>query len=682
MAYSNRPPFTNIPFKFTETGYTAPDFTNVRFSFGLPNTADLRASLQAFGIYTHTTYTYLKSCPTITISYPGSIQILHLPCIYGGIRDVSGYIYANPFNADLSAHVYVSANFLDLNAYVRSTIQAYYNIGATIRSIPPFNLYASLHGFATSGITALLAGFDTSDILSIIAMHLPVNLSAYLNVIEIRDLSSYISGEWWHGSLSLSGNIYKIYQRGIKYLRGKLHSYDTFDLLGLIASVYKYDLPAIIQSTTLANLSAAIEIIGPVNLYGSAHGFAIKSLLSFINGKYGPGHLRAAVFAVEPEYLEASIHGYKGIKVPFNLRAIISSFYEYLLPAKIAGVEGKNLAAILIPRGSSIELYAKIIPKVVHLKKVLLISLLEHKDLNAIINYSCFASSFSNLFGYLYTIYKKDLKASVFPLRASNEYLDLSASVNAESYYVEDKTTYSFLPEVLKYTVDRVVIRPKRSYYNVNTIDILYGNYYMKNLYAVVQGILRSSDLSASIRPVLQPNYSELPEYIKPKTHEVVIKLDSRGREQWRRFVELMFRKDGAEPYHYFYVSGENKVYKVDRSRHWTIWAYSYIHDDNSMIERRAVRSKFIFNINNYNSIDEAVRDLIDRVSAYRECDLTASIYPFIDKLSSLKASIASRGRPKHRWASYLAASINQSDFNFVDKGYTPPSEYDFNFKK
>lgn len=657
MAY-NKPPFTKIPFKFTQTGYSPPDFSNVHFSFGAPNTSDLKASLQVFGIYKTFTYTYLKSCPTITISYPGSIQIIKLPCIYGGIRDIGGYIYANPFNVDLKASIYALINFIDLNAYLRSTIQAYYNLGAAVTTIPPINLYGILHGFAIKDLSGLLSGFAISDILADIKIHLPTDLSAYLNIIEIRDLISSINGEWWHGQFDLYGNIYKIWQRGVFNLIGKLHSYDTFDLVGMIASVYKYDLSAIIQSTSVATLKALLYTVIPEDLNAKIHGFIIRGLPAVIIGDYGPGHLHAYIYAITYKDLVATIHGYKGLNVPFDLRAIISGLYISTLGAQIFGINSVNLQAILISKGQSIDLVAKIIPKVVHLKKVLLVSLLEHSDLNAVINYSCFASSFNDLEVYLYTIYKKDLHAFIFPWRANDGYLDLGAFINSTLYQVEDKLIIKSTAQPRKFTVDRIVVKPKHDYYVFNTIDVLFGTYYFKDLIANIIGTLRFNDLPARIKAIIPRNYSELPEYIKPKSHEVVIKFDGKGHEKWRRFVELMFRKDGAEPYHYFYVSGENKVYKIDKNRHWTIWAYSYVSDKTDMIERKAVRTKFIFNINKYNSIDEAVRDLIDRVSAYRECDLYASINPYIDKISYLKANIIPCGNIKRKWSSYLKASI------------------------
>jgi len=120
-----------------------------------------------------------------------------------------------------------------------------------------------------------------------------------------------------------------------------------------------------------------------------------------------------------------------------------------------------------------------------------------------------------------------------------------------------------------------------------------------------------------------------------------------------------MFRKDGPAPYHYFYISGTNKVYKIDRSRHWTIWATSYDKDETTMFDRANVRTKFIFNMARYNKMDEALRDLIDRVSAYREVNMPVTINCIGGRNSNLGAYLTPVGYGKRRWAKYLAAYIN-----------------------
>jgi hypothetical protein len=147
-----------------------------------------------------------------------------------------------------------------------------------------------------------------------------------------------------------------------------------------------------------------------------------------------------------------------------------------------------------------------------------------------------------------------------------------------------------------------------------------------------------------------------------------------------------MFRKDGAAPYHYFYVDGTNQIYKIDRDRCWTVWATSYDEDNETMFDRANVRTKFIFNMSNYNKMDEAIRDLIDRVSAYRESNLLANITGISPwSTTNLPANIYAYGGPKRTWAKYLSASLTAQFPEYIPPSgdaadltisgsYTPPS--------
>jgi hypothetical protein len=77
------------------------------------------------------------------------------------------------------------------------------------------------------------------------------------------------------------------------------------------------------------------------------------------------------------------------------------------------------------------------------------------------------------------------------------------------------------------------------------------------------------------------------------------------------------------------------------------------------MFDRANVRTKFIFNMSNYTKIDEALRDLIDRVSVYRESDMFASINCIDNIHADLEVYINPVGMRRRKWADYLGASIN-----------------------
>jgi len=591
---------------------------------------------------------HVKECPTVVVGYGDNIpQILKLPCRYTGYRGLTGSV---------SGHAPV-VKYVDLLSYIKSSIQATLGLGASVSTIPPANLSSTIHGFDLLNLSTGIHGFDTKDLMSNISTHPPSNLSAVVNIIEIRDFAASVVGEWWHGSINLGAGFYRIFNRGAPVLKAYIHSYDTSDLASSIASVYKSDLLATIKSTTLQTLAAFIYAIAPKDLSAGIHGFDISDLIAILVGGYGPNDLQARILPIDPVNLNAMVSGFKGIQITYNLRGVVEGWWTKNLSAYLQVINHVDLTAILNSSGNAIDLYAKIIPKVVHVKKILFVPLLEHLNLNAIINSSCFASSYKSLYAYVHALYKHDLQAVVWGWNSLDKFLDLSAVINSEEYRVVDYFNLSGVPEARKEVRLKVKTTPKITTLKFDTCAV-YGPGRVKYLQSYINGTLNYKNLMASIIPDLQCNYSELPPYINPKTHEVVIKFDESGRERWRRFVEIMFRYDGDDPYHYFYVTGSNKIYKVDRTRSWTVWAYSYLRDDDNMIERRGVRSKFIFNLKNYTSIDEAIRELIDRVGAYREIDLSGAITAIVDKYIDLNVSISGIGNVKKRWVAYLGAKI------------------------
>jgi hypothetical protein len=462
----------------------------------------------------------------------------------------------------------------------------------------------------------------------------------------------------------------------------------TYANLGafLTSALLKGELPASINSISVMDLYAIINAWGEgykdlgayikpggkLDLVGVLHGWDERFLAASLVGGYGPYDIQAYLNPIPGRDLPAIIRGWKGFQVPIDLPAIVSSWATVDLNAIISLIEAADLGALLNAVGKSSNLGAIIIPKTILMKRALQISLLENKDLKAVINFQCFGSTYTNLSAYLYTIYKSDLKALItgwYGGGTADTIRDLGAYINAADYYVEDKLIINMFPDVHKYTQMNIHFSVTDVYTAFDTLDVLYGSFYGSNLSAVINGILNSYDLGASLTTVEQTNYTELPDNVNPKTHEVVIDFNEKWQENWRRFVELMFRRDGAEPFHYFYVEGSNTIYRVDRERHWTIWADSYLNDEDSMVERRDVRQKYIFNMSNYSTIDEAVRDLIDRVSSYRRASLGASIVCEYPLSSNLPASI--EPIVKYSWVKYLEASIIPDGFKNLNASIT-----------
>ena len=610
MPSYTKPPFNNIPFEFTKGGYSKPDFSSVPFRFGRPvysQTADLQAAINVISV--------------------------------GDTKDLGAYIKAT------------AQETKDLGARVRVFIRAYKNLSA----------YTNIFQSAYKNLGAVLTGelFKESE-----------NLPAYIYGIPPVDLPALIKGWVREEDKDLSASIHGWDQEDLGgFLRPTIQSYADLGayvygrvlgvpLYAYIQAMQYRDLSATIGSFDYRNLQGILNSVGPYDLPASIHGWDTKNLSAFLVGGYGPYDLQAYVNAVPPKDLPAYIAGFKGIAVPFDLRGEIESYYYTNLPAIISAISAVDLGAIINPTGKSFDLGATIIPKVIYLKRAINVSLLEHRDLKAVINFSCFGSEHRDLGGYVYPIYKHDLRAYIIGWYGgtADNVRDLGAYINTAIADVEDKITVRFVLEVLKSTQLKIKFGVLDRYNVFDTLPIYYGSYHAANLTATITGVLNSYDLGATITPVPQFNYRNIPAWVLPKTHEVVINLD-RFEEQWRRFIEIMFDTEGEDkPFHYFYVSAENKVYRVDKSMHWVIWGKSYDEIEGSMVERANVRHKYIFRMSDYSTVDEAVRDLIDRVAVYRRMNLGASITGVLPPHMDLSASVVPR--VKYSWIKRLGASI------------------------
>ena len=614
------PSASGIAFDFTASGYDAPVASGISFEFDLRPTYSSYADLMA-------------SISSVAVS---------------GTSDISAFVRSTtPSSYDLASFLQTIPP-ADLPAFVRPVYPSYKDLNAAIRRIDreePFDLGGSIQSLSIV------------DLPAFIGAHLPADLGGAIKAWyreNIRNLGALATGEFFKGQSDLASLIGTHLPAN---LGAVLHGWAPVDLAALIGVVFKADLGALIQSTSLKNLGAIIRAIGPVNLIARIHGFDERFLPAEITGVYGPYDLQAYLRVHPYLDLPTRIHGwYSGTK---DLQAIVEGTYRFDLGAFISAIEAIDLGATLTAVGKIKDLPATIIPNVIRLKQAVQVALLEHKNLKALINFQCGYSSYADLGVVFGIIYKKlDLPAFVWGWKTADKYGDLQAYINTATYSVEDKLSIRLVPAVRAYTQLRVKFGVTDIYTVFDTLPIFYTSRYTSVLTAYINAVPRSVDLGASIQPLVPGNYTELPDNIKPKSHVLVLKYNEKWQEQWHKFVEIMFKKDGGTPYHYFYVDGTGQVYKLDRTRHWTVWATSYDEDENTMFDRANVRTKFIFNMSKYRKMDEAIRDLIDRVSAYREANLNATIDPVATIHSDLSASVSAVGRRRRRWAKYLGATI------------------------
>jgi hypothetical protein len=133
-----------------------------------------------------------------------------------------------------------------------------------------------------------------------------------------------------------------------------------------------------------------------------------------------------------------------------------------------------------------------------------------------------------------------------------------------------------------------------------------------------INALYIEKNLGVNIRGVINPNY-------KSKVLDRIITLNLKDNiEEWRRILELSF---GSYMGTYTFFEGDKKVYPDEIGSNWTIVVKGYSLDNLPKgLDRVKLRRKFVFNLKKYKTIDEAIRDIIDRVSLLQSVDLGAEV--------------------------------------------------------
>jgi hypothetical protein len=407
------------------------------------------------------------------------------------------------------------------------------------------------------------------------------------------------------------------------------------------------NLGAIIRSTYEINFPAYIYSVPPTDLPVSIMPWHVSTLPALISGVYGDGDLQASIYPVRPKDLAVYIHGYKGIAVPRNLPAYLTSFNTLDLGASIGNIPSVNLYAYLNAIGGYKDLACYIVPKVIHIKRFIEVILLEHKDLTGVINTACFGTGYKNLGSYLLPKHKKDLGGYIFPWTGDN-IVNLSAKINTGNVLVEDYMFISIKNTSTGSTASYSIVKPVAVH---DTLVFSYGSYSIRTLSAYINGVLNTSytDLSVSLSPTINISYTSDP--YGRGGRETTINI-AKGEEQWEREIEMFFSEAAS---YYFYVHGANEIYKQDRNKRWVLRVEGFEYTTDKRVERGRIRAKYIFNLEKYNSIDAAVIDAIDRVSMFRRYDLGAYVVP-TGGFRNLRATLSPAG---YKYKSYRAISAS-----------------------
>ena len=712
MANYTPPNMGGLPFRFTPGGYSPPGFGSVPFSFSYrPSytvTSDLNSAISVMQLYQDSTYTYLKECPKIIIGYgSGGVQTLRLPCIYGGIRDVGGYIYANPPNVDLPAYIFAQSNFLNLIGYIKATIPTYVDLSNIVRGWGRgnvFNIFSTIRPWYRENykdLVSLLSGWDLIDLKSVIRAFVreapfdlsntirgwdrenQVDLPGYLKqcYTSTKDLQAYLKQVYeqpyninsiikgwsldnkvniisairpWYrenqfnlpayikqtfpGTINLPSYL-KDYHPGSIDLTVFLHGWQEVMLPGYLRAMQLVDLPGLIVVVGLKDLISIINTIQPVNIISNIHGWATFDLQSVLVGGYGPYDIQYKINAINPVNLKSIIDVYKGLEIEINLCSIIESYYAINLTSIISTIRSVDLGSYINSTGKSIYLESHITPKVVYIKNFIPIALLDHSDLIGVINIACFGSGYRDLLSYVTAKYKLDLGGYIFPVHGGN-IVNLKSYINTGSgIFVEDKIRIALtIPDnTVSIPITTKLVSDS---FTFDSIKIRFGHHASALLSSYINSVGLSfySDLSSRINATINRSFNlrNVGQPIKYK--EVVVNL-LEGEPRWQREVEIAFKESALK---YYYFSGSNTAYKSDQDERWSLRIEGFERVTGGAIDRGKVRSKYLFNLNKYNTIDELITDAIDRVSMFRRFDLKSYITPhggYRNLLSSIYAA-------------------------------------------
>lgn len=614
MAYSNKPNSNNLPFRFTSSGYTAPNFNNIAFGFNLPRssqTGNMKAAINVMQAnYQDETYSYIKECKKFIIGYNVyGVQIIKGKCVYGGIRDLGVMITGYSFISDQK----------DLSAIIRGVVKrdlqgiigghypkdllatilgfTYSDLPAYLNPVPPRNLAAYLKPWPQRNLSGNIHGFDTEDLQGIIGTHLPKDLNGIIQVMQYGNIMARLKGWAREVIADLGGDI-----RGLTYEQ----------LQAIIRCKYLSDLPAYISGVPVVNLPANI------------HGWQALDLQGIINGTYGDYDLQAYInasgnFKNLPAYLKSMI----ATEVPTNLPAYLYGYQSGNLGGVMNIIDGANLPAYIQSNIDLANLGAIITPKIVRLTALISFVTMEHKNLFAVINPLCGGSESRNLSAYLRTVYKSELFASITGHYLLERSKNLGARINYESNYL---------------TLDKLPISitlHNNSYYVRDKLALQISLYKAaRGLSARINGILIAKDLGAT----LTPSYLDPYNFENPKYKEIVRELRYNNIERSLQFVELSFRSIVRDM---FYVSGSQEVIKMDRLDKWVLDVRSFLPADSKLrIKRRFKRFKYIHSLEDFKTLDDAIKHAIDFVTDNPIRYLNAYINP-VGSYNNLTSSIS-----------------------------------------
>jgi hypothetical protein len=160
-----------------------------------------------------------------------------------------------------------------------------------------------------------------------------------------------------------------------------------------------------------------------------------------------------------------------------------------------------------------------------------------------------------------------------------------------------------------------------------------------KDLSAYIMALKTYKDLSAYINAVAQSSYVFGDPIFGPFESDVLFTAPYiyKSKVLWERVVEISFY---SQVYEYFYQSVTDSLWKDDNTEKWVLNVASWLEEDTYLQDRTSLREKLVNNIEEFESIDEAIRYAIDWVLTFPTRDLGAQIQGIIPPYTDLLARI------------------------------------------
>lgn len=619
----------NLLLKFTPSAHTPQTFGDVTLRFSLreahTGSGDLRSAITAMGFYHDTTYTYLKYCEKYIVGYTQyGVQIIKGKCYYGGIRDLSAYlgIWVKPvYSADSDLTGYINQIWFtdfpaEIDTHQPANLLAYLNVLQKREKDLPTSIHGWLERYLSASINPMqyrplsaylnpVPSVDLSAYLKVWPMEeLPANiygwdlldLSAQITMFQYKDLPTYIGAHPWR-------NLGVILRGWVREAEADLTAY--LDGLGYV------ELPASIRATYLSHLPAYIFSVGPRDISANIKPWGALNLSAFLQGGYGEYDLQATLNIVNNfKDLPTYVGGMRATRVIKDLPARIEGWHTSDIMGYISTIPFAALSANIFGIGRVRDLGAIIYPKTVRLSSIVSVITMEHLDMSAVINPSCIWSEPRDLPAHLRIVYKSELYASIWGRRympgatdlfatvgraESNVYIDklpLSVSISTQTYMFQDKFPITFA--IFK-----------------NHIDVS----------ASIFGVYLHEDLGASVTG----EYLDLYNFENVTNRIKGCNFNYSGILQSYEMVELSFKSIVED---YFYSSAGDSAWKTNRVDRWILDLKSYV-PGNTLIntKRKLHKIKSLYDLDRFESIDEAVKFAIDYVISYPYDDISAYIH-------------------------------------------------------